>query len=308
MSSGSGVGSRLRIGWIGAGKMGVPMCGHLIDRGYRATVFSRTKSKTEPLLKRGAEWAESPRAVAESADVTFTMVGFPDDVRDVYFGENGVLAGARQGTLLVDMTTTEPSLAREIAAEAGNRGLSALDAPVTGGPQGAESGSLSIMVGGDEEGFDHARPLLLVMGRKVAYQGPAGCGQHAKMCNQMVIACTLTGVCEALVYGYKAGLDLETMLASISGGVAACFSLETFAPRMITGDFSPRFFVDHFVKDLGIALEESRRMGLTLPGLELAVGLYNRVQELGHGRSGVQALIIALEDLSGISIRTKDQA
>jgi 3-hydroxyisobutyrate dehydrogenase len=291
-----------RIGWIGTGVMGISMCGHLMERGYPMVVFNRTRAKAQPLLDRGAAWAESPRALAERAEVVFTMVGFPADVREVYFSGNGVLAGAKSGSILVDMTTTEPSLAREIAAAAREKGVSAIDSPVSGGDIGAKNATLSIMVGGEEQAFAAVRPLLEVMGKNLVYQGPPGSGQHTKLCNQIVIAGTMIGVCESLLYGYKAGLKLETMLKSISGGAASCWTLTNLAPRILKRDFDPGFFVDHFVKDMGIALDEGRRMRLSLPGLALVHQLYLAVQAQGHGKLGTQALMLALEQMSASEI------
>lgn len=291
-----------RIGWIGTGVMGASMCGHLMDRGHPAVVFNRTKSKTQPLLDRGATCAASPREVASQADVVFTMVGFPADVREVYFGPDGVLAGAAAGCIVVDMTTTEPSLAREIELAARAKGVIALDAPVSGGDVGAKNATLSIMVGGDERAFSAVRPLFEAMGKNIVRQGAAGSGQHTKMCNQIVIAGTMVGVCESLLYGYKAGLNLESMLASISGGAAGCWTLNNLAPRIMKRDFDPGFFVRHFVKDMGIALDEARRMNLSLPGLALVHQLYMAVQAQGHGHLGTHALMLALERMSAVEV------
>lgn len=287
-----------RIGWIGTGVMGVSMCGHLLAKDCPVTVFSRTKAKAQPLLDKGATWAVSPRAVAERSDVVFTMVGFPADVREVYLGKNGVLECRSDGKILVDMTTTAPLLSQEVYATAQKMGMSAIDAPVSGGDVGARNATLSIMVGGDQEAVAKVMPLLHAMGKTIVHQGGPGAGQHAKLSNQIVIAGTMIGVCEALLYAKKAGLDLETMLAAIRGGAAACWTLENLAPRMLKRNFDPGFFVDHFVKDIGIALEESRRMGLKLPGLELVYQLYRTVQELGHGKKGTHALYLALEQLN----------
>ncbi|MBI4578346.1 MAG: NAD(P)-dependent oxidoreductase [Planctomycetes bacterium] len=300
-----------RIGWIGTGVMGASMCGHLMDRGHPAVVYNRTRAKAQPLLDRGAAWADSPRAVASRCEVVFTMVGFPADVREVYVGDNGVLAGLPgedRGNLLplrilVDMTTTQPSLAREIASAARQRGAAALDAPVSGGDVGARNATLSIMVGGDRQAFEAVRPLLEAMGKNVVYQGGAGSGQHTKMCNQIVIAGTMIGVCESLLYGHRAGLNLEMMLASIGGGAANCWTLTNLAPRILKRNFDPGFFVVHFIKDMGIALDEARRMNLPLPGLALVHQLYLAVQAQGHGRKGTHALMLALEQMSGTSIQ-----
>ena len=276
------------------------MCGHLLAAGYRVTLHSRTKTKAQPLLSLGATWAESPCAVAAESDVLFTMVGFPQDVRTVYFGEAGVLAGVQPGTVLVDMTTTDPTLSREIAERATAKGLSAIDAPVSGGDLGARNATLSIMAGGDAKTVKAVIPLFERLGKKIVHQGGPGTGQQAKLCNQIVIAGTMIGVCESLLYGYKAGLDLSRMLDSIRGGAAACWTLDHLAPRMLQRNFEPGFFVEHFVKDMGLALEESKHMGLVLPGLTLVHQLYRRVIDLGHGRSGTHALMLALEDLCGV--------
>jgi 3-hydroxyisobutyrate dehydrogenase len=288
--------SHSRIGWIGTGVMGASMCGHLLQAGFPVTLHTRTKAKAQPLLDRGASWAASPRAVAETATVIITMVGFPRDVRDVYFGPEGILAGARPGSILIDMTTTEPALSQEIEADASAKGLLTIDAPVSGGDLGARNATLSIMVGGQREIVERVRPMLERLGKKIVYQGGPGAGQHTKLCNQIVIAGTMVGVCESLLYGFKAGLDLSQMLDSIRGGAAACWTLDNLAPRILQRNFDPGFFVEHFVKDMGIVLTEAERMNLTLPGLTLVHGLYQRVQALGHGRSGTHALVLALDD------------
>ncbi len=289
-----------RIGWIGTGVMGASMCGHLVAAGHRATVFTRTPSKADELVARGATRVDSPRAVAESSDVVFVMVGFPADVREVVMGERGALAGASPGTLLVDMTTSDPALAREIEREANARGVGSLDAPVSGGDVGAREARLSIMVGGRAGDFARARPLFERMGRTIVHQGPAGAGQQAKLVNQVLVASGMIGICEALLFATRAGLDPETVLASVSGGAAGSWALSNLGPRILRRDFAPGFFVEHFVKDLGLAVGEARRMGLDLPGLALAERLYGELAALGHGRSGTQALVLALAKLSGI--------
>lgn len=283
-----------RIGWIGTGVMGLSMCGHLMNAGYRATIHNRTKAKAEPLLAKGAAWADRPLDVALASDVVFTIVGFPPDVRQVYFGGDGVLAGLKPGGICVDMTTTSPSLAVEIAREAEKHGAFALDAPVSGGDVGAKNAKLSIMVGGDEAAFQTIMPLLTLMGVNIVHQGGPGAGQHAKMCNQIVIAGTMIGVCESLVYAVKAGLEPARVLESITKGAAYCWSLENLAPRVLRGDFAPGFMIDHFIKDMGIALEEAGRMGVSLPGLALVESIYKEASRLGHGRDGTQALYQAL--------------
>ncbi len=293
--------SQIKIGWVGTGVMGRWMCQHVIDLGYTATIFTRTKSKADPLLKAGATWANSPAEVAESSDIIFTIVGFPDDVRQVYLGENGILTTAKLGSIVVDMTTTEPSLAVEVHQAARAQGISSIDAPVSGGDVGAREARLAIMIGGDKEVVDAIHPLFEAMGQNIVYQGEAGSGQHTKMCNQITIAGTMIGVCEALLYGAKAGLDLEIMLSTISKGAAGCWSLENLAPRVLKRNFDPGFFVEHFIKDMGIALDEAKRMGISLPGLSLVHQLYLATQAQGHGRLGTHALMLALEKLSGIS-------
>jgi 3-hydroxyisobutyrate dehydrogenase len=291
---------KTRIGWVGTGVMGRSMCGHLIAKGYQATVFTRTREKAADLLSKGAAWADSPRALTERSDVVFAIVGFPPDVRAVFLGEQGALAGARPGTVLIDMTTSEPTLAREIAEKAAAKGVVSLDAPVSGGDVGARNAALSIMVGGDAAVFEAMRPLFECMGKTIVHQGGPGAGQHTKMVNQVLIASNMVGICEALLYGHKAGLNLETVLGSVSVGAAGSWSLSNLAPRIMKGDFEPGFFVEHFIKDMGIALDEARRMNLALPGLALARQLYVAVQAQGYGRKGTQALMLALESLSGI--------
>jgi 3-hydroxyisobutyrate dehydrogenase len=280
--------------------MGLSMCGHLLEAGYPVTVYSRTRERAEPLLERGAEWASTPAAVAAAADVVFTMVGFPADVREVILGPEGVLSGARAGMVLVDMTTSEPSLAREIDEAARAVGAASVDAPVSGGDVGARNATLSIMVGGDAATVDQVRPLFEVLGKSIVHQGPAGAGQHTKMVNQILIASGMIGVCEALLYAYRAGLDLEAVLSSVGGGAAGSWSLTNYAPRILRGDFEPGFFVEHFLKDMEIALAEARRLDLALPGLALAHELYLALRAQGGGRKGTQALILALAKLSDV--------
>jgi 3-hydroxyisobutyrate dehydrogenase len=289
-----------RIGWIGTGVMGQSMCGHLLSEGYRTTLYTRTRAKAQALLDRGAAWADSPRAVAESSDVLFTMVGFPRDVRDVYFSPEGILAGTGQGALLVDMTTTEPTLAREIHQAARAKQAQSVDAPVSGGDVGARNRALSIMVGGDEEAVASVMPLFQILGKNIVHQGGPGAGQHTKMCNQIVIAGTMIGVCESLVYAFRAKLNPESMLQSIRSGAAGCWTLENLAPRILKGNFEPGFIVEHFIKDMGIALSEAQRMGLALPGLALVHQLYLALKAQGHGRRGTQALMLALEHISNL--------
>ena len=296
--------TRTRIGWIGTGVMGQSMCRHLLAAGYQTTVYSRTRAKAESLLAAGATWSDSPQSVAAASDVVFTMVGFPQDVRDVYFAADGILAGGRDGALFVDMTTTEPTLAREIHARATAAGGNAVDAPVSGGDVGARNRTLSIMVGGDDHAVAQAMPLFEILGKNIVHQGGPGAGQHTKMCNQVVIAGTMIGVCESLVYAFKAQLNPELMLQSIRSGAAGCWTLENLAPRVLKGDFEPGFIVEHFIKDMGIALSEAQRMGLAMPGLALVHQLYHALQAQGHGRRGTQALVLALEHISNVPRRS----
>jgi len=289
-----------RIGWIGTGVMGTSMCGHLIDAGHQMTVYSRTRERAQPLLDKGAGWAETPAEVATRSDVIFTMVGYPSDVREVVLGEQGVLAGAAGGSVVVDMSTSEPSLAVEIAAVASRQDVESLDAPVSGGDVGARNATLSIMVGGDAETVERVRPLLEVMGKTIIHLGPAGAGQHTKMVNQTLIATGMIGVCEALLYAHRAGLDLETVLAAVGGGAAGSWSLTNYAPRILGGDYAPGFMVEHFIKDMEITLAEARRMNLALPGLALAHELYLALRAQGGGRDGTQSLIRALARISAI--------
>ncbi|WP_243439021.1 NAD(P)-dependent oxidoreductase [Fundidesulfovibrio soli] len=288
-----------RIGWIGTGIMGSSMCGHLMDAGYALTVYNRSRLKAEPLLARGASWAATPREVAQASDVVFTIVGFPKDVREVYFGADGVFAGAGTGAVLVDMTTNSPSLAVEIADKAEDAGMFALDAPVSGGDVGARNATLSIMVGGEPEVFEAVRPLFGVMGKTIVHQGPAGSGQHAKMCNQIVIAGHMIGVCESLLYAVRSGLEPSRVLESIATGAAACPALNNLWPRILKDDYAPGFIIDHFIKDMGIVLEESRRMGFKLKGLMLVEEIYREAQAMGFGSNGTQALYLALQKVAG---------
>jgi len=293
-------GSPPRIGWIGTGVMGSSMCGHLIAAGCPATVFNRSPEKAQPLVEKGATLANSPKDVAAASDVIFTIVGYPADVRAVILGPDGALAGTKPGSILVDMTTSEPVLAVEIFEAAKARGVGSVDAPVSGGDIGAKEARLSIMVGGDPGEVSRVMSLLEVMGKTIVHQGGPGSGQHAKMVNQILIASNMVGVCEALLYGYKAGLDLEKTLKSVSGGAAGSWSLSNLGPRILAGRFEPGFFVEHFLKDMGIALAEARRLKLALPGLALAETLYRAVEAQGHGRDGTQALMLALARISNV--------
>ncbi len=278
------------IGFIGIGVMGKSMARHLLKVGYELYVYTRTKAKAEELLAEGAKWAETPKEMMEHTNVIITMIGYPTDVEDVYLGEQGLITNGKPGTYAIDMTTSTPSLAERIYREAKEKGISALDAPVSGGDIGARDAKLSIMVGGAEEDFEAVRPILEVMGNNIVYQGPAGAGQHTKMCNQITIASNMIGVTEALVYAQKAGLDPNRVLQSITSGAAGSWSLSNLVPRMIKGDFEPGFYIKHIIKDMNIALEEAEKMGMDAPGLALSKTLYDQLAEAGEENSGTQAL------------------
>jgi 3-hydroxyisobutyrate dehydrogenase len=295
--------AKKHIGWIGTGVMGAPLVGHLLDAGYTLTVNTRTRSRAAPLLERGANWADSPARCANGVDVAFSMVGFPEDVGAVHLGPEGTLSAANPPSIIVDMSTSRPSLAVRIHEEAAAKGVKSVDAPVSGGDVGARQATLSIMVGAEEEDFEAVRPLLETMGRSVVLQGGPGAGQHTKMVNQILIATNMIGVCEGLLYAARAGLDPLRAIESVGSGAAGSWSVSNLGPRMIRRDFEPGFYVEHFIKDLAIALDESARMGLVMPGLALARQLYEAVRALDAGRGGrkgTQALFLALERLSGL--------
>jgi 3-hydroxyisobutyrate dehydrogenase len=291
---------KTRIGWIGTGVMGRWMCQHAIAKGYKATVYNRSADKLQPLIELGAAAARSPREVAEKSDVVFAIVGFPKDVREVFLGSDGALAGSAKGSILVDMTTSEPGLAKEIHAAAQARGVYAIDAPVSGGDVGAKNAALSIMIGGDPEAVNAVQPVFEAMGKTIVHQGPAGAGQHTKMVNQILISSTMIAMCEGLLYAYKAGLDVETVLKSVSVGAAGSKSLDIYGPRLLARNFEPGFYVEHFIKDLGIALAEAEKLNLCLPGLALTKQLYEAVRAQGMGRKGTQALLVALENINNV--------
>lgn len=282
------------LGWIGTGVMGTSMCRHLLDAGFAVNLYSRTAAKAQNLVALGAQWCATPSDVTHQSDVVLTMLGYPQDVEDVYFSRSGILAAARLGHVFIDMTTTKPELAKKIFAAAKQKGATALDAPVSGGDVGAKNATLTIMVGGEASALQSAMPIFEKLGKTIVHQGEAGSGQHAKLVNQIVIAGTMMGVCEAIVYAEKAGLDLPKVLSCITKGAAGCWTLDNLAPRILKQDFAPGFFVDHFVKDMQIALEESRRMGLGLQGLELVLKTYERLQKMGYGCKGTQALYLGV--------------
>ena len=288
-----------KIAWIGTGIMGAPMAGHLQQAGYELTVYNRTKAKAEDLIAAGASWAEGPAACAAGADVIFTIVGFPSDVEAVHLGPGGVVETVGEGAIVVDMTTSQPSLALRMAEAYAAKGAAALDAPVSGGDVGAREARLAIMVGGDAEAFETVKPLLELMGQNISLMGAAGAGQHTKMCNQTLIAGTMIGVCESLTYAAKAGLDQQAVIDIIGKGAAGSWSINTLGPRVAAGDLEPGFIVEHFIKDMGIALAEARGMGLALPGLALVEQLYQSLKACGGGRKGTQALMIVLDKMAG---------
>lgn len=285
----SEVNSKARVAFIGLGIMGRSMAGHLLAAGHPLRVYNRSPEGAAALVERGATRCASPAEAAEGSDVVITMVGLPSDVEQVWLGEQGILSTARDA-LLVDMTTSSPALARRLAVEAGLRNCRALDAPVSGGDVGAREARLSIMVGGDTEAFEEALPLLQRMGSNVVHAGPAGSGQHTKMCNQLIIASTLMGVCEGLAYAREAGLDAQRVMQSIASGAAGSVQLNVMGPKMLAGDFAPGFMVEHFLKDLSIALYEADRMKLNLPGAAQARRFFEQLVRDGHGRQGTQSL------------------
>ncbi|NGQ95932.1 NAD(P)-dependent oxidoreductase [Brevibacillus sp. SYP-B805] len=283
------------IGFIGTGVMGKSMAGHLLKAGYPVLVYNRTKSRADELIRDGAVWKETVAELAAGAHVIITMVGYPHDVEEVYLGPQGILAHAQAGSYVIDMTTSTPSLARRIHETARAKGIHALDAPVSGGDIGAREARLAIMVGGDQEAFEAVKPILEIMGKNIVLQGGPGAGQHTKMCNQIAIASNMIGVCEAMVYAKHAGLDPATVLKSIETGAAGSWSLSNLAPRMIAGNFEPGFYVKHFIKDMGIALEAAEEMGLMTPGLKLAKSLYDELAAMGEENSGTHVLYKLLD-------------
>ena len=289
---------RMSIGWIGTGVMGNAMCGHLLSAGHRLAIFNRTRSKAENLISGGALWYDTPAEVAQSSDLIFSMVGFPADVETVLIGDRGALTGARRGSVIIDMTTSSPDLARKVYAAAKNRGVFALDAPVSGGDIGAREATLAIMVGGDRTAFDQALPLLRILGKNIAYMGAAGNGQHTKMCNQILIAGTIIGTVESLLYAQRVGMDQNAVIDVIGQGAASSWTINNLGRRIAKGDFNPGFFIKHFVKDMGIALEEARRMNLSLPGLALVQQFYIAAQAMGIENLGTQGLYQVLDRMN----------
>ena len=278
------------IGFIGTGVMGRSMALHLATASYSLAVHNRTKDKAQDLLDAGAQWHDSAASVARASDVVITMLGFPADVEDTYLGADGVIANARAGTLLIDMTTSSPVLARRIADAAAARGMSSVDAPVSGGDVGARAATLVIMCGGEQAAFDRAQPILQLLGKNIARLGPPGSGQHCKMANQIAVAVGMVAWCEALAYARKAGLDPQAVHASISGGAAGSWAMTNLAPRALAENFAPGFYVKHILKDIRIAVESAEEMELDVPGMRCAHELYDRVAALGWEEFGTQVL------------------
>ncbi|NPD71406.1 NAD(P)-dependent oxidoreductase [Oceanispirochaeta sp. M1] len=286
------------IAWIGTGVMGRSMCLHLMDKGYEISVYNRTKSKADDLIAAGAKWCDSPGEAASGADVIFTIVGYPKDVETVILGENGVLDNAKKGAVIVDMTTSEPSLAVKIAEKAAAVNVGSIDAPVSGGDLGARNGTLAIMCGGDKNVFDTVLPLMEAFGKNIKLMGAAGAGQHTKMCNQILIATNMIGVVESLLYGHKAGMDMNEIIDVIGSGAAASWSINNLGRRIADGNFDPGFFIKHFVKDMGIALKEAQAMNLSLPGLAMANQFYTAAMAQGLQDMGTQGLYKVFEGMN----------
>jgi len=289
-----------QVGWIGTGVMGKSMCAHLLNAGYKISVYNRTKEKAKELIDMGAIWSSNPKEVAEKCNIIFTIVGFPHDVEEVYLGANGILKSIKKSSIIVDMTTSEPSLAQKIYNEAKKLGVSSLDAPVSGGDVGAKNGTLAIMIGGDKETYEKMLPFFELMGKNISYMGKEGAGQHTKMSNQILIASTMIGTIESLLYAHKAGNDLEEVIKVIGKGAAGCWSINNLGPRIAKGNFEPGFFIKHFVKDMGIALKEAKLMNLSLPGLALAYQFYMYAMALGLENLGSQGLYKVLAKMNGI--------
>lgn len=289
-----------KIGWIGTGVMGKHMCKHLLNAGHTVSVYNRTKEKASELISAGAQWCGNPLETALKSDIVFTIVGFPKDVREVILGPDGVLSGSGKGNIIIDMTTSEPSLAVEIYKKCAEKGILSLDAPVSGGDTGAKEAKLAIMAGGDKKVFENVLPLFETLGKNISYMGKAGSGQHTKMCNQILIASTMIGVVESLIYGYKSGLKPDEIINVIGKGAAGSWSINNLGPRICKSNFKPGFFIKHFIKDMGIALEEAKRMRLCLPGLALANQFYISACAIGLENSGTQALYKVFEKMNGL--------
>ena len=286
------------ISWLGTGVMGFPMATHLLQAGYEMRVFSRTRAKAEKLLEMGARWTDSPAEAAEASQVVLSMLGYPEEVEEVLLGENGVRDALGEGGIVVDMTTSSPDLALRIAREMERKKCFALDAPVSGGDVGAKNASLAIMCGGAREVFEQALPILEVLGERIRWFGEAGSGQRVKMANQILIASTMIGTVESLLYAQRSNLDLSQVIDLIGRGAAGCWSLNQLGPRMVRGDWAPGFYIKHFIKDMGIAMEDSKRMGLDLKGLELAMSFYEMAREENYEEDWTQALFKVLSKMN----------
>ncbi len=280
-----------KIGFIGLGVMGKAMAKHILDKGFKLFIYNRTQSKADDLVAAGAVWCDSPSELAEKADIILTIVGYPQDVEEVYTGKSGLFEGVRPGQILIDLTTSKPALARQLFEKGQDLGVEVIDAPVSGGDRGAREGILTVMAGGTKEALDKVSPVLEAFSSNIIYHGPSGSGQHAKAANQIMIAGTMTGMTETLRYAKEAGLDLERVISTLTGGAANNWSLANYGPRILKGDYEPGFFVKHYIKDLGIALEEAEELGLDLPGTELAADLYHDLAEQGFEDDGNHALI-----------------
>ncbi|MFH1490360.1 MAG: NAD(P)-dependent oxidoreductase [Pseudomonadota bacterium] len=290
----------MKVGWIGTGVMGSSMAGHVQSGGHELFIYNRTGEKAASLLEKGAIWCDTPAAVAENSEIAFTIVGLPSDVEEVYLGKQGVLSAKAPCKIIVDMTTSEPTLSRRIAKEAVDQGIDSLDAPVSGGDIGAREGTLAIMVGGKREVFERVLPLFELMGKNISYMGGPGAGQHTKMCNQILVAGTMIGACESLLYAARLGLDLQSVIDIVGKGAASSWTINNLGPRIVQGNYDPGFMVEHFIKDMGIALKEAAAVNLALPGLALVNQLYLAVKAQGHGRAGTHALYRALLSINGI--------
>lgn len=285
-----------KIGFIGVGIMGKSMVRNLMKAGFELHIYARTKSKVEDVISEGAAFHESISECVKDCEAVITIVGFPKDVEEVYFDEGNILDSAREGTYLIDMTTTSPMLAQKIYEEGTKKGFHVLDAPVTGGDTGAKAGTLSILAGGRREDYEACRPLFEAMGTNINYQGEAGCGQHAKLANQIMIAGTLSGVCEAITYAKAKGLDLATVLRSVSTGAAGSKQLDIFGPKILAEDYAPGFFMKHFIKDMKLALTEANMSELSLDVLSQVLANYEELEAEGHGDLGTQALMKYYEE------------
>ena len=290
----------MKIGWIGTGVMGRSMAGHVRDAGHDLFLYNRTREKAQRLIDRGGRWCDSPAEVARNAEVVFTIVGYPRDVEEVCLGNEGILSAGGQCRTVVDMTTSSPGLAVRIAEAASQKGIASLDAPVSGGDIGAREATLAIMVGGDRDAFERVLPIFRLMGKEISLMGGPGAGQHTKMCNQILVAGTMIGVCESLLYASKQGLDEEAVIGVIGKGAASSWLINNLGPKIVRADYAPGFYVEHFIKDMGIALDEAAACDLSLPGLALMRQLYIAVKAQGHGRRGTQALILALRKMNGM--------